>query len=78
MWPGRRATRRRIGEVVADQPELALGMELRAVEADDARRFLAAMLQGVQAERRQRRRFGVPENAEHAALFMQRVAVEIE
>src|SRR6185312_12554174 len=68
---------RRIGEVVADQPELALGMELPAVERHDARRLLAAMLQRVQAERGERRGFGVPQNAEHAALFMQRVAVEI-
>ncbi len=37
---------------------------------------LAAMLQRMQAERRQRRRIGMPQNAENAALLMQRIAVE--
>ena len=44
------------GEAVADQADMALGVELRAVEGDDAGRFLAAMLEGVQAERRSGRR----------------------
>ena len=43
---------------------------------DDARRFLAAMLERMQAQHRQRAGIGMAENAEHAALFMQRVAVE--
>ena len=69
---------RGIGEIVADKAESAFRMELGAVEADDARRFLSAMLERVQPERRQRRGFGMPQNAEHAALFAQRVAVKIE
>ena len=53
------------------------GIELLAVEGDDAGRFLAAMLQGVQPERRQGRRVGMPQNAEHAAFFMQRIAIHV-
>ena len=47
-----------------------------SVIGDDAGRFLAAMLERMQAEHRQRGRIGVPENAEHAALLVQRVVVE--
>ena len=36
-----------------------------------------AMLQGMKAECGERGGLGMPENAEHAALFMQRVAIEI-
>src|SRR4051812_41281346 len=49
-----------------------------AVEGDDARRLLAAVLQRVQAEGGDGRRLRVPENAEHAALLAQRVAVQID
>ena len=49
---GSRSMTARLGEVVADQADMALGVELGAVEGDDAGRFLAAMLQRVQAERR--------------------------
>ena len=45
---------RRLGEVVADQADMALAAELLAVEGDDAGRLLAAVLQRVQAERGQR------------------------
>ena len=44
---------------------------------DDAGGFLAAMLQRMQAQHRQRAGIGMAENAEHAALFMQRVVVQI-
>ena len=54
----------------------AMGVELLAVIGDDAGGFLAAMLQGVQAERRQRGRFRMPENAEDAAFLMRVVVVE--
>ena len=40
------------GEVVADQAHAALGMEALAVEGDDAGGLLAAVLERVQAERR--------------------------
>ena len=56
-------------EVVADQAQAALGMEMRAVVGDDAGGLLAAMLQGVQAERGQRRGVLVAEHAEDAALL---------
>ena len=66
------------GEVVADQAQPPLGMEPLAVEGDDAGRLLAAMLQGVQAERGDGGGVGMAENAEHAAFLAQPVAVQIE
>ena len=66
------------GEVVADQALAALRMESLAVEGDDARRLLPAMLQGVQAERDDRGRVGMAENAEDAAFLAQAVRVEID
>ena len=54
---------------------MALGNEMAIVGGDDAGRFLAAMLQRVQAQNRQRTRIGMVENAEHAALLMQRVPI---
>src|ERR1700720_2261624 len=63
---------------VADQAETTLGVEALAVEGDDAGRFLAAVLQGVQAERGNRGRVRVAENAEYAALFAQPIGIEIE
>ena len=56
-------------EVVADEAEPPLGVEVGAVVGDDAGGLLAAMLQGVQAERGQGRRVLVAEHAEHAALL---------
>ena len=66
------------GEVVADEAEAALGVEALAVEGDDAGRLLAAMLQGVQAERGEGGGVGVAEDAEHAAFLAQAVAVGVE
>src|SRR6185437_3532243 len=63
---------------VADEAEPALEMEARAVERDDAGRLLAAVLQGVQAERRDGRGVGMAENAEDAAFLAQPVAVKVE
>ena len=65
-------------EGVADEAQAALGMEALAVEGDDAGRFLAAMLQRVQAERGDRGGVGMAEDAEHAAFLAQPVAVEID
>jgi hypothetical protein len=62
--------------MIADKAEAAFGMEMVAVEADDAGRFLAAMLKGVQAERGQRRGIGVVEDAEDAALLVQTILFE--
>ena len=67
-----------VREAVADEAELALGVEDAAVEGDDAGGFLAAVLQGVEAERDDRRGVGVAEDAEDAAFLAQGVAVEVE
>ena len=64
------------GEMIADKTEAAFGMEMVPVEADDAGRFLAAMLKGVQAERRQRRGIGMIDDAEDAARLVQPVLFE--
>ena len=65
------------GEGVADQAEPPFGVKPAAVEGDDAGGLLAAMLQGVQSERRDGGGFGVAEDAEHAAFLAQRVAFQI-
>ena len=65
------------GEGVADEAEPAFGVEAAAVEGDDAGGFLAAMLEGVQAERGDGGGLGMAEDAEHAAFLAQRVAFEI-
>ena len=75
---GQALDRRGAGEMVADQALPALRMEPRAVEGDDARRLLAAMLQGVQPQRGDRGGVGMSENAENAALLAQPVVVEIQ
>ncbi len=66
------------GEGVADQAEVAFGMEALAVEGDDAGGLLAAMLQRVQAERGDGGGVGMAENAEDAAFLAQPVVVEID
>ena len=63
----------RLGEGVADQADMALDVELRAVIGDDAGRLLAAMLQRVQAERDDRRGVLPAEDAEHAAFVVEMV-----
>ena len=62
-----------LGESVADQPDMALDVELRAVIGDDAGGFLAAMLQRVQAERDDRCGVLPAKNAEHAAFVVEMV-----
>ena len=69
---------RGFGEMFADKAEPAFRIEPVAVEADDARRFLSAMLQGVQAERGDRRRGRMAEDAEDAAFFAQPVGFQVE
>ena len=64
--------------MIADQPLPALRMEPDAVESDDARGLLAAMLKGVHSKRGNGAGVGVIENAKDAALFAQAVAVRIE
>jgi len=65
------------GEGVADQAQPPLGMEPGSVVGHNSGCFLSAMLQGVQAKRGDGSGFGVAENAEHAALFAQRVTFEV-
>ena len=65
------------GEGVADEAEAALGVEAAAVEGDDAGGFLAAMLEGVKAERRDSGGVGVAVDAEDAAFLAERVALQV-
>ena len=62
--------------MVADQADAAFGVEVVPVEADDAGRFLAAMLERMQTERGQSRGIGMIEDAEDAALLVQPVLFE--
>ncbi len=66
------------GEGIPDQSHPPFGMEALAVEGDDPGRFLAAVLQGVQPERGDRRRVRVAENPEDAAFLAKPIGVEIE
>ena len=75
---GEAVDRRGAGEMIAHQPLAALGVESRAVEGDDARGFLTAMLERMQTQRDDRRRVGVAENAEDAARLVQPVVLEID
>ena len=60
---------------IAHQAHVTFSVEMAVLERDDAAGFLAAMLQGVQAQHRQRAGIGLVENAEHTAFLMQRVGV---
>ena len=66
------------GEMIADKPEPALGAEAPPIESDDARRLLSTMLEGMEAERRDRRRVGMAVNAEDAAFLAQSIGVKID
>ena len=63
--------------MVADEAEPALGIESIAVEGDDARRLLAAVLEGVQSERGDGGGIGMTEDAEDSAFFTQAVGVGV-
>ncbi len=66
------------GECIADKSEAAFGMKPLAVERDDTGGFLAAMLEGVQAERGDGGGVGMIEDAEHAAFLAQAVRIRIK
>ena len=66
------------GKMVADEALAPFGVKPRSVEGDNARRLLSAVLQGVQAERNDRRGVGMAEDAEDAAFFVQPVFIEID
>ncbi|GAB4529289.1 MAG: hypothetical protein Tsb0019_31170 [Roseibium sp.] len=57
---------------------MTLRAELLVVDRYDAGGFLAAVLKGVQAERRQRAGVLMAHNAEDTAFFAQGVGVDIE
>ena len=63
------------GEVVAHQAEMPFGVKLAAVKRDDACPLLAAMLEGMEAERRELSRVLMAEDAEDPALFVELVGV---
>ena len=65
-------------EGVADQSHPPYGVEALAVKGDDSGRFLAPVLQSVQAERGNRRGVRVAENPEDAAFLAKPIGVEIE
>src|SRR6202040_7861 len=48
------------------------------IRRSDAGRFLPAMLQRVDSEIRQLRRFVIPEDAEHAAVIVEPILVELD
>lgn len=62
-----------LGEGVADQADMAFDMELAAVIGNDAGRFLAAMLQRMQAQCNDGRSVLPAENAEHTAFVVEMV-----
>ena len=65
------------GEGVADEAEPPLGMKTGPVEGNDARGLLAAMLEGVQSERRDGCGIGMTEDAEHPAFLAKRVRFQV-
>lgn len=65
-----------LGEIVADQSDVALVVELVAVVADDAGRLLAAVLERVQPQRREGAGVLVSEYAENTAFLVQFVRIE--
>ena len=63
-------------EIARDVTHGAVGVEQRAVEAGDPRRFLSAMLERMQAERGQRGRAVGAGHTENAAFLAEFVIVE--
>ena len=67
-----------VREVLADQAEAAMGVEAATVVGDDTRRFLAAVLQSVQAEGGDGGGVGTVPDAEYATFFMRLVVVDFD
>ena len=63
-------------EIAGDMAHRAMRVEIGAVEAGDAGRFLAAVLEGVQAERDEARGIVGAPHAEDAAFLAQLVVIE--
>lgn len=64
--------------MVPDEAKPAFGIEALAIEGDDPRRLLSAVLQGMQTKRGDRRGVRMTKNTEHTAFFAQTVGIEIE
>ncbi len=64
------------GEAVGDLAEVAMGVEVLAVEGDDAGRLLPAMLQGMQPEHGVRRCLADAADAEDAAFLPQMIVIQ--
>ena len=76
--PGSRSITSRREKLSPTRRHAALGVVAFAVERDDAGRFLAAVLEGVQAERGDGGGVGVAEDAEHPAFLAEAVCIRVE
>jgi hypothetical protein len=63
-------------EIVGDMTHRAVGMEILAIVADDAGCFLAAVLQGMEAQNGAGGGFFDTKDADNAALLLQFVVIE--
>ena len=63
-------------EIARNMTHRAMGVEMIAVEAGDARGFLSAMLQRMQSQRHERRRTVAAGDAEHPAFLAELVVFE--
>ena len=66
---------RLVAEIVPHRAQAAMGVEFVAVKGDDARRFLAAVLQGVQTQGGHGGGVGYVPDAEHAAFLVEGVVL---
>ena len=64
-------------EVFTHMAKSTMRVEMPAIEGDDATRFLASMLQGMQAEGGEHIRLIRPINAKNGAFFLQLVVIII-
>src|SRR5580698_10257862 len=65
-------------EGVLNEPHRPMCEEASSVARDDAGRLLTTMLQGVKAQVGQVGGFGVPKDAEHAALVVKVIVLQLE
>src|SRR5262245_4409389 len=76
-WPAaRQRLQQLVREDVVDQAQALRQLHAVAVAGHDARRFLAAVLQRVEAQVGEARRLRVPEDAEQAATVVEAVVVD--
>ena len=62
--------------MVPDEAHAAFGMEVFAIKADNAGRFLAAVLKRMETERRQRGGVGMIKDAENPTFLVEPVLFE--